>query len=196
MPTFFDLPPEIRVNIYSYIVVEDHPFQILTRPGPYRVRAQRIDVPEPDLLAVCKLIRKEAMPIFYGANIFEPLFGNSYLDTAEFVAWLPDEKVNMLRALRSRQDPTQLSTWQGYSLAEAREDGNSILGMGRGLLRRDAILLPFLEMETGQTAWCTFDELEDFEEVREIGKGYVEGLREIEKCYWRKKDGINTQSMW
>ena len=103
------------------------------------------------------------------------------------IKWLPDEKVSMLRALRVRWDPEERyrwfsrwygTSWNGYLLASAYFDGESILEMGRGLLRPDAVLFPYLKGDA-EAAWCNFEELDGFEEVR-VGQ----------RCYWRKKEDV------
>lgn len=163
--SFLDLPPEIRVEVYSYAIVERHPVQILI----YR---SKVLVPEPDLLVTCRLIRKEAMPIFYGSNTFEPMFDKKGRATAAFLDSLSDEKIPMLRALRAYEyNKTGLASlvyarllavnrpkWILTQLNKAKDRLSEIIGHGRGLLRRDAVLVPYIQAG-GHVMWCTEEEV-------------------------------------
>ena len=76
---FLHLPPELRNRIYGSVFIENHPIdmnswaQASTEP----VLADRLGElmitfsSEPSLLRTCRELRKEALPIFYGQNIFD-----------------------------------------------------------------------------------------------------------------------------
>jgi len=59
----FRLPPELRNRIYEYAVYRsaEHGFCVVTATS---------GIPEPALLLTCKLIRQEAIGIFYAENKF------------------------------------------------------------------------------------------------------------------------------
>jgi len=61
---FFSLPAELRNNIYRLCLVEqEYPLSRLNCPIP-------MDAYEPELSQVCRQLRREALPIFYGCNTF------------------------------------------------------------------------------------------------------------------------------
>ncbi|KAK3114779.1 hypothetical protein LTR53_006556 [Teratosphaeriaceae sp. CCFEE 6253] len=58
---FLDLPRELRHEIYEFVVVEH---KIFIRPDSVTGREQ------PDLAMVCRQVREEVLPVFYGKNTF------------------------------------------------------------------------------------------------------------------------------
>lgn len=64
-PSFLTLPPEIRYQIYEELLVTTYILD--TRFMAYTTFASL----SPQLLAVCRQIHAEAMPILYGRNTFE-----------------------------------------------------------------------------------------------------------------------------
>jgi hypothetical protein len=94
---FLKLPPELRNRIYELVLVEEKPIQISTwaqsqkpcRPSwcdlMHTLDGQLIaHLREPSVLEVCKQIRTEGLPIFYGQNVF---FGDTP-DSHRWVEWL------------------------------------------------------------------------------------------------------------
>lgn len=86
--TLLTLPPEIRTAIYSNLF--DLPFPIhLRTPSHRRLKCSRIDKNDPrGILAACKQLRCEALPIFFSLNML--MFRNSH-DAMEF---LQDGKIH------------------------------------------------------------------------------------------------------
>lgn len=82
---FLDLPPELRNDIYSYVLVY---------PGFITIRPEAPHVSEPALLAVNHQIRSEAVTVFYGENTFR--INGSALIT-RFLRTAGEEKIRALR---------------------------------------------------------------------------------------------------
>jgi len=59
---FMDLPVRLRRQIYEHVLVES---KVFVRPDNGGTGRE-----QPDLAMVCKQIRKEALPVFYGKNVF------------------------------------------------------------------------------------------------------------------------------
>lgn len=126
-------------------------------------------VPEPDLLATCKEIRHEALPIFYGNNTFEAFFTSQPDDTISFLDSLSDDKMAMIRTIRAYElkrtgwDPRIFAvTMRAFILMRRLETTtehlSDIMEHGRSLLRRDAIYVPIREMD-GKIVWCSGDDV-------------------------------------
>jgi hypothetical protein len=86
--TFLDLPPELRNEIYSYMLVRKGVVEIKT-VAPY--------VLEPALLAVNRQIRSEALTIFYGENTFQ-IAGSTLI--TKFLRTAGEEKIRALRDVK------------------------------------------------------------------------------------------------
>jgi hypothetical protein len=65
LTSFLNLPAEMRVEVYTYILPQDSTIDL---------RDSVACIP-PALLSVCRLIRKEAQPIYYGQNTFRGAVG-------------------------------------------------------------------------------------------------------------------------
>jgi hypothetical protein len=66
---FFDLLIEIRVSIYTEVLIKSGSIIIVT-PEPWHVICPKIGV-HPELLRVNKWIHREARPLLYSANRFK-----------------------------------------------------------------------------------------------------------------------------
>lgn len=62
------LPPELRNRIYNLVLVQNGTISVHL-PKPDISRLEKV-VKQPALLKVCKTVREEALPVFYGANRF------------------------------------------------------------------------------------------------------------------------------
>ena len=85
--TIFDLPPELRNEIYSYILGPSRKIQVsLNKPF----------VREPALLAISHQIRAEAFAIWYGENLF---FVNGSSPAVRFMRALSDDHLRCIRSV-------------------------------------------------------------------------------------------------
>lgn len=86
-----DLPPEIRNDIYFYILLEEAPIDV---PSSGKVV-------KPAVLKVCRQRRKEASPIYYGQNVFHVHadINHSYFSGPEI--WLRSLTLEARRSIRS-----------------------------------------------------------------------------------------------
>ncbi|KAM3418195.1 hypothetical protein BST61_g6398 [Cercospora zeina] len=64
---FLDLPAEVRLLVYGYLLIKDGPCYV----QPYH-QIQRLNSASlhPNIVATCRLIRHEATPLLYGCNEF------------------------------------------------------------------------------------------------------------------------------
>lgn len=79
------LPAELRNRIYTLEVTHEHNLYMTTlKPEPQgRLISERsLPTKEPPILLIWRQIRNEALPIFYGQNIFQAS------DLLEFLQWL------------------------------------------------------------------------------------------------------------
>lgn len=78
---FLDLPPELRMRVYSHLLTEDGTIGITTlldsslskrRPAIYKIGKDRNKLPSMTvgLLRTCRKVCIEATPVFYGDNSF------------------------------------------------------------------------------------------------------------------------------
>ncbi|KAK5121489.1 hypothetical protein LTR85_005322 [Meristemomyces frigidus] len=137
------LPAEIRNAIYTLALVKDEPINV----GYFEAFLR-----EPGLLAANRQIRREGMPIFYGANTFI----SRQIDTAtRFLAHLNDDKVKMLQGvailLALDYGSEELVTVRLRAVDDAvkrwREEHSA-----RGL-REDAILVEVTTNAAKDTQW-------------------------------------------
>ncbi|KAK5127818.1 hypothetical protein LTR85_004934 [Meristemomyces frigidus] len=63
---FLDLPPELRNRVYDDLVVTEAPLL----PSACQ-HTSRPSAAQPDITRVCRQIRQEALPMFYGLNQFD-----------------------------------------------------------------------------------------------------------------------------
>ncbi|KAL1301477.1 hypothetical protein AAFC00_005725 [Neodothiora populina] len=80
--TFFDLPAEIRLEIYSQAVPKAHPY-IIGRDYGHETAQIRF----PAILQTSRQLRAEAAPVFYGANTFIVDI-HELRDLKAFLKWL------------------------------------------------------------------------------------------------------------
>ena len=71
-PSFLSLPPELRTQIYQYIVIRDIPvIPQLKQISKTSTKTTSISLPQrPALAAACKTTRKEVLPFYYADNRF------------------------------------------------------------------------------------------------------------------------------
>ncbi|KAK4893581.1 hypothetical protein LTR27_008048 [Elasticomyces elasticus] len=69
-PAFFRLPPELRNLIYELALPRNEDYLSVRRSTPRSPFPYVSSANVPPLLATCRLIRGEALPVFYGANNF------------------------------------------------------------------------------------------------------------------------------
>lgn len=80
--SFFNLPQEIRDQIYTETLVKAHPISVFGM-NPSALRPRRQPVTYPMCFEVCRRMHEEAAHIFYGSNQFD------FVGTKDFVrdAW-------------------------------------------------------------------------------------------------------------
>lgn len=149
--SFLSLPPELRNRIYKLVVAsrddsEGDPAPHFTpetvhdasRRGPYiMVRIDNVKLQQPALTKVSTQLRKECLPIFYGAN--------------EFVVALkrfrePRRQVTVnIPGLEGGQIRTETRYWTGerYHLGDADEWFRAIGRANRALLKRISVFSTF-----------------------------------------------------
>ena len=125
-----ELPPELRDAIFTFAVVKDKPIHILS----YHLKPV-----EPLLLAVCRQIRAECLPLFFGANVFR-----MYESQAEpFIRHLGEDRVKLVRKLRPftsfRPNHMGLGWHAEHVLWWLR---HWIDECSKGKLRKDAVYIP------------------------------------------------------
>ncbi|KAI1273006.1 hypothetical protein F5Y07DRAFT_277586 [Xylaria sp. FL0933] len=83
---FFNFPPEIRLKIYSEVLIQDDTVEFRATyggrsPGFYRLQRQGLS---PAVLRTCKTMNAEALPLLYSGNCFG--FPDSYTSTGPATA--------------------------------------------------------------------------------------------------------------
>ena len=68
--TFFDLPIEIRLEIYRYITTSDTPISTRLEPYPRKAPQHLIVDCLPAMASVCRKTRQELLPIYFAENHF------------------------------------------------------------------------------------------------------------------------------
>lgn len=64
----FDLPPELWLRICEFAVTSTKPIQVGREP---RTKDQVAIVRQPAITRACRLLRSEALPLYYSHNSFE-----------------------------------------------------------------------------------------------------------------------------
>ncbi|KAK4544940.1 hypothetical protein LTR36_003845 [Oleoguttula mirabilis] len=150
--SFLDLPAELRNDIYHLALTHD----------TVTVTDRLI---EPALLSTTRQIRRETLPIFYGANTFEAPYPPFMMD-------LSADKISMLRAVRAVH-PSFAVKLQGRASHRSIEGIAKNVGYirervyrlvevhGKGSLKRDVLLVPLMPGVAGERIeWMTLAELE------------------------------------
>ncbi|KAK4544354.1 hypothetical protein LTR36_004245 [Oleoguttula mirabilis] len=152
------LPPELRNQIYRYVLVRDH---LISLPCSVARRPAAI---EPPLLAVNRHIRTEAESIFYGENTFEAS------DTAEAERWLSgldDDRLKAVASIRAFHMSAAVAAANDREekWREAlRETVKRIARVsGRGLLSKSALLIPL--PVRFKIVWMTEEDLDGYERI-------------------------------
>ena len=126
-----DLPAEVRNQIF---------IEVLIREQPIVLRVWLPMITEPPLLATSRRIRDEAMPIFYGGNVFTSRRPSVM---KQFLEHCSDEQLPLFRSIRA----VQPLGWEYFTrsewITEMRKHAAPLVKRyGRGLLCADAILVP------------------------------------------------------
>ena len=94
---FQTLPSELRNSIYKMLVILERPI--------------KIDTVQPAITRVCRQLRAESLPIFYGNNIFlDPVWWGEYKTTnvllnPGYKAVLPDVSSSLSAVRRTKKCP-------------------------------------------------------------------------------------------
>ncbi|KAK4893580.1 hypothetical protein LTR27_008047 [Elasticomyces elasticus] len=115
-PGFLRLPAELRNIIYEMALPRDNFYVSVRTTEPlYVLRCLAEPATIPALLATCRLIRNDTLPIFYGTNIFGLRMGNKK-DFRDTLAWLQSMDQ---RAVAGKMNlvvtGTTASKWHEYS---------------------------------------------------------------------------------
>ncbi|KAK5107604.1 hypothetical protein LTR62_000998 [Meristemomyces frigidus] len=89
-PSLLTIPPELRNDILQQVLIDTKVILIQSAPT-------REEPLEPPLLFVCKQLRNEGLPIFYGANTFQAYACTTF----QFLARLPRDTMRLVRRVRS-----------------------------------------------------------------------------------------------
>ncbi|KAK4494113.1 hypothetical protein PRZ48_014411 [Zasmidium cellare] len=155
-----DLPPELRNSIYEMAVLKDKLFD----DGNTDIYYKRFKIPEPGLLRVCKQIRDEALPIFYGDNIFR--CANMY-STVKFLCRLSPRKLAALRTVHCSVFTGEL-VYSGYLESLKAVVRRFVKDFRDSKLHLDAIRIPIRIRGEPQSRYVSCQELEDYESF-EVG---------------------------
>lgn len=96
-----ELPAELRNNIYRKALLRDGEISVSSKESP----------DEPALLATCRQIRSEVLPIYYGENNFVAVIRVlqgprlSAIDVNERLTALTDERSKLIKRLRVCLEP-------------------------------------------------------------------------------------------
>ncbi|KAK3621108.1 hypothetical protein LTR56_019941 [Elasticomyces elasticus] len=136
------IPPELRNRIYQLALIERHSGRSTTasRPSSSPFKAVPISVPrsrpgEPPLLRTCKLVRNEALAIYFGCNIFE---FNYVYHVQPWIKFMGKTKAGMLRMVLVKDS----YPWSGKSDDRVKQLldtlykrlGLNLLGLPAGVL--------------------------------------------------------------
>ncbi|KAK4617795.1 hypothetical protein CLAFUW4_12036 [Fulvia fulva] len=152
--SFADLPAELRNQIYNYTLVRSAPIEL---PYAYEKAYFR----EPALLAANSWVRAEALPIFYGCNIFET---PSPPSAHRFLKQLAPENIARIRLFRPIDLILPLSVHRRWSDALRGNLNRLVADSGKGALSSDAVHVP-IRNDAGEASWCKLDAIEDFKIV-------------------------------
>ena len=90
VPPFLRLPAELRNRIYELTVVDLSRVISVVDDFPYRKNI-KAEVAQPPITKVCRQLRTESLPVFYGANVFkieaQSRFRNALVPNRA-IAWL------------------------------------------------------------------------------------------------------------
>lgn len=144
------LPAELRNVIYAPVLVSNEPIDLSAIHKAHL---------EPGLLAVCLRIRSEALPIYYGRNIFSA----SILDSAKFIGALDEERREMLRCVDVDPPPDEWhwSTDDAIFGVWLKDECQDLYErVGKGQVCRDAIGGEILTMDEAEWKWKSMDEID------------------------------------
>ena len=136
---FLEIPPELRNTIYAMTLIFEEPIEIKTHRN-----GQSPGGIEPALLAINRQIRVEALPVFYGMNIFTTV---EQVDRAYNVHKIPSklfqlghERAGMIKTLRIARF-TGRAGWV-YTTEQLVRALHSLHYFGDGLqIDKDALLV-------------------------------------------------------
>ncbi|KAI5362835.1 Putative 2EXR domain-containing protein [Septoria linicola] len=154
---FLSLPAELRNEIYSHALVQRCPIQLpyayetrsSTRSSPHTI-GKTVYAGEPPLLSASRTIRAEAMPIYYGCNIFEaPSPAAAY----KFLKPLAFAKVRSLRMFRPVELVLPVSAQKRWFESVKRCVNRLVKDCGKGALGWEAVSVPVRRGVDGGVRW-------------------------------------------
>ncbi|EME78600.1 uncharacterized protein MYCFIDRAFT_178721 [Pseudocercospora fijiensis CIRAD86] len=149
----FDLPPELRNEIYAYALAEDKPVEVDRSDSPRK---------PPALLRICRQVYHEAWPIFYRVNIFQT---DCYNSAEVFLGGLSDKALSSLRCLRATNAQqsrlAKFMTGWWISFVKTSLEKLHVRG-GRRKVSADALFMPMPVGSTYEVNWVTSAQIPDF----------------------------------
>lgn len=152
--SFFDLPNELRNEIYHLTLEQDNVIKIRWQHWP----SGKHTFFEPALLRTSPVIHEQASPIYYWSNTFRAFSLQSARD------FLQQRSRKELASLRNFQLDDRFLTGQGevfnpYTLLRYT---NSMAAAGRGALNPDALCVPITLHCSGKIHWFKLCEIKAF----------------------------------
>ncbi|KAK5695057.1 hypothetical protein LTR17_024642, partial [Elasticomyces elasticus] len=130
-PSLLTIPRELRDQIWERAVVRNFPIQVCLSDSHTRFRF--FPNRDPPLLRASRQLREEALPIYYGCNIFS---ADSVFGVVEWLEHLSDDKLKALKNVR----PFGYSTWEWARPDDVRAWATQVATVGgRGLVPLSAI---------------------------------------------------------
>lgn len=122
-----ELPAELRTQIYSEALTHKAGLEINPCGDPVEYLDEwelderplaKFRPSEPSLLFTCRQIREEALPVFYGCNIFQDCPYDCRL--RKFITWLTPKKRLLIRSLHVSYDLRRESRREDNTVWESR----------------------------------------------------------------------------
>ena len=130
---FMELPPELRIRIYTFLLAKDKPLQLWPTAN----------ITEPVLLGVSKVVRREASPVYYKQNSFVL---QTYLsELSKAARWL--------RLLSMRCGPRLFGGFR-FEFINGRWSELRLISPLLDLVREGSLELDVARLDTGGTVDC------------------------------------------
>ena len=135
--SFLDLPPELRIMVYSHLLTAiriSRPIGLAHEIEPYS---------PPAILTVSRVIHLEATPIFYGGTIFYVSLAPCWL--AQWLSNMPIHHSKLIKRLRLRAELAKLET--GFRIYDIALESKGLHMVKKGVI--------WLAVKKGDEIWWT-----------------------------------------